>query len=214
MFIIEGNIGAGKSTFLKLIQKYIQEAKIALEPIENWHNNIQGQSLLENFYKDPKRWAYTLETVTMISRLKGHRQSESPLTIIERSIYSGHYCFAYNDYLSGFLSDFEWQIYLELFDLVTKNCKNPDGFIYLKVDPNIAYKRINKRSRIGETIPLEYLQQINDRHEEFLIKKQNVNEQIKNVPVLTIDCNEEFEEDVKLQNKIFHDVKNFILDLI
>ena len=214
MFIIEGNIGAGKSTFLKLIKFYIQEAQVSFEPLENWNSKIQGESLLENFYKNPQRWAYTLETVTMIARLKEHLENQkqnNPFIVMERSIYSGRYCFAYNDYLNGFLSDFEWQIYLELFDLLTKNIiKPPKGFIYLKVDPKIALQRINQRNRRGETIPLEYLEQINERHEEFLIKKINVIDQIKNVPVLVIDCDQSFETDVDYQQQIFIDVKNFI----
>ena len=63
MYIVEGNIGAGKSTFLQLIDTHMPDVSVALEPVNNWQNQIYGQSLLTNFYKNPKPWAYTLETL-------------------------------------------------------------------------------------------------------------------------------------------------------
>ena len=72
MYLLEGNIGVGKSTFLKLVKEHLPELKVLTEPVDNWNNLIYGQSLLENFYKQPKRWAYTLETLTMICRAQDH----------------------------------------------------------------------------------------------------------------------------------------------
>ena len=72
MIIIEGNIGAGKSTFLKLLAKASQDLEVAQEPLESWHKKEDGSNLLENFYTDPKRWAYTLETFAMAARLQDH----------------------------------------------------------------------------------------------------------------------------------------------
>ena len=83
MYIVEGNIGVGKSTFLNLIQQNLPEVKILTEPKDNWTNQIYGQSLLENFYKSPQRWAYTLETLAMICRAKDHmREQESSQNIV------------------------------------------------------------------------------------------------------------------------------------
>jgi deoxyadenosine/deoxycytidine kinase len=197
MYIVEGNIGVGKSTFLKLISQNLSGVKVLPEPTENWTGQVFGQSLLDNFYKDPKRWAYTLETLAMICRARDHiREQEKNLTnlVMERSIYSGHYCFALNGYQSGFFTDLEWKIYNEWVDfLLTKKCQAPLGFIYLKADPEMCMKRIQKRSRISETsISLDYIKQIHHWHEKFLIQKENLNENLKNVPVLVLDCNQDF----------------------
>ena len=105
MYILEGNIGAGKSTFLTLLAKHLPHICVTLEPMHNWQKQIYGQSLLANFYQDPKRWAYTLETLAMFCRVREHmeeQKKEDTIQITERSIYSGHYCFAQNDYESGF----------------------------------------------------------------------------------------------------------------
>lgn len=215
MYIIEGNIGSGKSTFLKLLQRQLPTVSIALEPVQDWQEEIDGQSILTNFYTDPKRWAYSMELMTMIKRVEYHvreQQYANPLRFIERSIYSGHYCFAHNDYASGYLTQLEWTVYLEWFNfLIPDKCIKPHGFIYLRVDPEIAYKRIAKRNRTGEsTIPLEYLQNIHERHEDFLMRKTNILPELKTVPVLTIDCNQDFEEQQELFSEHIQAVTEFI----
>lgn len=196
MYILEGTIGAGKSTFLKLLLKAIPEIIIQLEPVDSWQSQESNASLLHQFYTQPQRWAYTFETFTMIKRIHEYRQnSSSGLTVVERSIYSGHYVFARNSYENGFMTDLEWELYKEWFEFLTATCRAPQGFIYLKVDPEVAFERIQKRKRASEdSIPLDYLQQLEHQHERFLSKKDDVVPLIHNVPVLTLDCNQEFED--------------------
>lgn len=199
MYIVEGNIGAGKSTFLKLIGNQLPNISVGLEPLNNWHNENSGQSLLQQFYTNPQRWAFTLETLAMMSRVKEHileQQHTSSLRIVERSIYSGYYCFAQNSYDSGFLTAIEWNIYKDWFNFLTKNnCDKPHGFIYLKVDPAVAFERTKKRNRSAESsLTLDYLKDIDKLHDSFLIEKKGIDEKLMNVPVLVLDCNDEFEE--------------------
>ncbi len=70
-FLVEGNIGAGKSTFLKIISQYL-DIQIIYEPHQKWQN-VAGHNLLEQFYKDPKRWAYTFQSYAFVSRVFGAR---------------------------------------------------------------------------------------------------------------------------------------------
>jgi thymidine kinase len=200
MYIVEGNIGAGKTTFLKLIQERLPEIAVVFEPLHSWHSQVYGQSILSKFYDDPHRWAYTMETLAMACRVREHlAEQENPnhFRLLERSIYSGHYVFATNDYHKGFLSELEWQVYLQWFDfLVTGKCTPPQGFVYLRTKPEIAYGRIKKRDRSGEsTISFEYIQQIHECHEDFLVNKKGVAADLINVPVLILECNKEFEAD-------------------
>ena len=59
---------------------------------------------------------------------------------------------AENCFETGLLSELEYEIYLNLFNLlVNKKCKTPSGFIYLKVSPEIA-----KRALIPLKKMLEY----------------------------------------------------------
>lgn len=50
------------------------------------------------------------------------------------------------------------------------------GVIYIQCSPQICSERIKKRSREGEdTIPLDYLEKIHNKHEEWLNKAGNSN---------------------------------------
>lgn len=215
MFIIEGNIGVGKSTFLKFIANSNADITPLFEPVQQWQTEINGKSILTEFYSDPHRWAFTMETIAMASRIQDHlfqQQIEhSNHTIAERSIYSGHYCFALNDYQTGFMTELEWHVYNNWFAILSQKCKIPKGFIYLKVDPIIAQKRMMKRSRAGEEpISLAYLEQIHLRHEEFLVDKKQIPEALSKVPVLVIDCNIDFEKDQLYAQHILEKVVIFI----
>ena len=206
MYIVEGNIGAGKSTFLKLIAEQLSQVEVVFEPRHVWQSDDGSESLLNNFYTAPDRWAYTMETLAMMCRVKEHLvEQQHPLAnrLIERSIYSGHYCFAYNDFASGFMTPLEWSIYNQWFNfLVPQKCNPPLGFIYLDTTPEISYERIKKRSRTSEVgISLDYLRQIDECHRSFLLRKDNVLAELETVPVLVLDCHEDFEVDVWLMKQ-------------
>ena len=214
VYIVEGNIGAGKSTLLRLLGKYISSIKTIYEPVKNWQSNRYGQSLLTNFYENPQRWAYTFETLTMAYRITEHikeQRNTYQIKAIERSIYSGYYCFAQNSYGQGFMTDIEWNIYKQWFNLLVQGkCHPPKGFIYMRISPDVSYERIKKRNRNAEqTIPLSYIEQIHEQHENFLIKKINILPELMKVPVLVLDCNQEFETDRVQSEKHMRTITTF-----
>ena len=160
MYIIEGTIGAGKSTFLKLLAQAIKDITIKLESVDNWQHQEYGQSLLAQFYENPQRWAFSFETFTMKQRVYEYLKAGTHIQplFIERSIFSGHYVFARNSFESGFMTLTEWNIYQEWFTFLTKKSTQPTGFIYLKLDPQIAYERIKKRNRSAESsLPIKQI---------------------------------------------------------
>lgn len=214
MYIIEGNVGVGKSTFLRLIQEQLPEVKAIFEPVNAWSGSENAQSLLNNFYTDTPRWSYTMETFTMFTRIRDHIRElpfHSKLTVAERSLYSGYYCFAKNGYLQGQMEAIEWFMYTQWFEFLMPRIALPTGFIYLKSDPATCYKRTHKRNRSGEeTIPLHYFEQLHNQHETFLIQKQGITDRLKNIPVLVLDVSDEFENNRELMQKYAHEVKNFI----
>ncbi len=216
MYILEGNIGAGKSTFLRLLSQQMPQVEAVTEPVNNWQSTIYGQSLLTNFYKNPKRWAYTLELLTMICRVEEHlkeQKNRDGVKVAERSIYSGYYCFAQNSYAQGFMTDLEWQMYQQWFSfLIPNKCLPPKGFIYMKASPEIAYERIKKRNRHAEkTLSFAYLKQIHRKHETFLAKQASILPQLRRVPILTLDCNDEFENNPAQLHKHMHAIQNFLI---
>lgn len=217
MYIVEGNNGVGKSTLLRLIKKHLSHLEVTQEPVNAWATQgDQDQSLLEKFYTDSPRWAYTMETYTMLTRVQEHVRVQNmphPFKIMERSLYSGHYCFARNGYEQAFMDDTEWNIYNKWFEfLVPQKCHPPIGLIYLQSDPQVCYDRGVKRNRPGEeAVPLEYFQQLHEQHENYLIKKQGILNELKEVPVLVLDGNHEFENDPEVYNEYFEKIEEFLL---
>ena len=80
---IEGNIGAGKTTLLSLLQ-----VPVIPEPVSEW-TNTAGNNILEDFYNNPKRWAFTFQLNALYTRVQLWRnvQKEHPndLYFSERS---------------------------------------------------------------------------------------------------------------------------------
>jgi len=214
LLVVEGNIGAGKSTFLKIINNSLA-CQIVYEPHTQWQD-IQGQgNLLDNFYKDTPRWAYTFQSYAFITRTlaqQKHALSNPHATqVLERSVFSDRHCFAKNLFESGTMSNLEWTLYLEWFSwFLNDHVKKPDGFIYLKTTPQTCHNRLLKRNRKEEeAVPLKYLQQLHDKHEKWLIQKEDVEDYIKNVPVLTLECDKEFEDDPAQQARLMGQINNF-----
>lgn len=214
MFIVEGNIGTGKTTFLKALQQSLSHVAVTLEAVDYWQKEANGQSILQNFYETPQRWAYSMETIALKTRIQEHINNQQSLipNIVERSIYSGYYCFARNSFEQGFLNQLEWNIYQAWFNFLTaKQCLPPAGFIYLQADPKTSYQRTIQRKRNAEdSIPLQYLQQIHDKHEAFLIDKINVHPSIKHTPVLVLDCTYDLKTDKNKLLNYVEQVQQFI----
>ena len=203
--IIEGNIGAGKSTFLKLVGKFL-DTDVVFEPHDHWQD-IEGENLLDKFYKDTKRWAYTFQTYAFITRVlaqeKSTKNSKKDFQVLERSVFSDRYCFAKNCFEMGTMTKLEWSLYKDWFSWIVEGyTTKPSGFIYLKTDPEICYKRLLKRNRSEEeNVPLEYLKMLDQKHNSWLVEKSGEVYFVKDVPVLVLDCDKDFELDKEEQLK-------------
>ncbi len=91
--------------------------------------------------------------------------------ISERSLLSDRFIFAAIMRDMNILDEAEHAVYLQFYDhLVAMNqIIDLAGVIYVQCDPETCEQRIKTRSREGEdTIPLDYLQRIHDKHELWL----------------------------------------------
>ena len=212
--IVEGNIGAGKSTFLGILNDYL-DVQIVYEPHHKWQKVGTAGNLLEMFYKETPRWAYTFQSYAFITRILEQKnmaeKSPSPVQILERSVHSDRYCFAKNCYEMGTMTDLEWQLYKGWFAWLAEGYSvKPDGFIYLKTSPQVCHKRLLKRNRSEESlVPLSYLQKLNQKHEKWLLEKEGIEEYLKDVPVLSLECDVDFEDNKQEQQKHVDDIVSF-----
>ena len=163
--VLEGNIGAGKSTLLRILREQ-RQVEIIPEPTAKWQFVTDQGNLLDLFYKDIKRWAYTFQSNAFITRIQSiydyerqQNNKDSSIYVYERSIYCDRFCFAKNCHEQGFMNDLEWHIYKDWFLwLSAELAPIPDGFIYLRTEPEIAYSRVQMRHRSEEdSISFSYL---------------------------------------------------------
>jgi len=214
-FIVEGNIGAGKSTFLRLVQERLP-VQIVYEPHTKWQKVDDKENLLDKFYQDTTRWAYTFQSYAFVTRVveqqRKARENKYGVQVLERSVYSDRYCFAKNCFEMGTLSKLEWTLYREWFEwLIDNYATKPTGFIYLKTDPKVCYERLKHRARAEESeVPLSYLEKLHTKHEDWLMNKKDVASYLVNTPVLELDCNSDFENDTERFEKHLDAIAEFM----
>jgi deoxyadenosine/deoxycytidine kinase len=164
---LEGNIGAGKTTFLAALAERFPDYTIVVEPIEEWTTKYGESSILELFYADKARWAFTFQVYAIQTLAAAVKKVSSPKKIIitERSAQTSRHVFAQMLKDSGFITELEWSLYLRIFE---EWAMRLSGIIYLNTDPQTSADRILKRVRPGETVCQEYLLDLDDRHRAWL----------------------------------------------
>ena len=175
---IEGNIGSGKSTLLHEFQNHFPEVICLQEPVEEWKKIVDSNNvtILEKYYEDQKRWAFSFQMMAFITRVKCIRDTiknfPNALIVTERSVFTDREIFAKMLFDSGKIEDIEHDIYLRWFDELTSDI-SIQNIIYVKTLPELCNERICKWNRKGENIPLEYLQTCHAYHENWLSKTDN-----------------------------------------
>jgi len=183
MYIIEGNIGAGKSTLTQQLAE-ILNAKAFYEPVEE-------NPYLEKYYREPKKYALPMQFFLMSHRYEMHRKGIEHIwrtgqsCIFDRSIY-GDFIFAKKNWIDGNMSELDYENYNKMRKVMFKTLMVPHITIYLNNHPQTSLKNINHRSRDCESkIPLDYLIGLHNLYKELMLEMKELGSQ-----VVDIDWNE------------------------
>ncbi|XP_046658132.1 deoxynucleoside kinase-like [Daphnia pulicaria] len=204
--VIEGNIGSGKTTLLNYFSKY-RDVEVLQEPVEKWRN-VDGHNLLSLLYDDPARWSLTFQTHVQLTMLDHHtKETSAKVKLMERSLFSGRYCFVENLHESKLMEPAEYAVISEWFKWITKNVDvEVDLIVYLRSDPEVVHKRILQRARKEEkTVPLSYIVALHEIHEDWLHHK--VSHPVP-APVLEIDANVDLTEMLKQISLVENQILN------
>jgi deoxyadenosine/deoxycytidine kinase len=170
IYALEGNIGAGKTTILKIIGKHFKDAEIVEEPVSEWQN-LGGMNLLDSFYTNPQRWGFSFEFYSMLTKIQAllkAAESDKPIIIIERSILSNKVFMDLSNEL-GKLDKMEYRMLMNTYDFYLLNIyPQLAGIIYLDTPVDECIKRIAKRNR-GEECNIEksYLEALKKKLDEL-----------------------------------------------
>lgn len=173
---LEGNIGAGKTTLLRYIRENYPKIVLIDEPVDTWETmkTPDGKNILQHFYGDMERWAYTFQNTALITRIENIQRAvdkhpdEGTVFLMERSYLTDRYVFAKILHEDKKMNDMELDIYLRWYDHFT--AKYPiHSILWLDTDVDTCVERIHKRNRPGEeNIQRDYLQRLDDAHKQWL----------------------------------------------
>ncbi len=207
---IEGNIGVGKSTFTNLLKNNINNSELVSEPVDMWLHvtNSDGKNILQTFYDDIPRWAYTFQNIAYVTRMmkieRTIRSSTSDYVFLDRSIDTDRYVFEKMLWEEGQLQKIEheaYEIWCQFYQEFVRTDSNKK-IIYLRCSPEVCLERIKIRGIEEEkNITLEYLNKLHKAHEGWLSN---------NPYALILDCNKDFEHDEEYRKELLDKVKNFI----
>ncbi|KAI4320193.1 hypothetical protein MLD38_033699 [Melastoma candidum] len=197
---VEGNISVGKTTFLQRIANETLELRdlveVVPEPISKWQDiGPDHFNILDAFYADPRRYAYTFQNYVFVTRVMQERESSGgvkPLRLMERSVFSDRMVFVRAVHEAKWMNEMEISIYDSWFDPVVSCLPGliPDGFIYLRASPDTCHKRMMLRKRAEEGgVTLDYLRDLHEKHESWLFPFQSGNHGVLSVtkPPLQFD---------------------------
>ncbi|MEI7897680.1 MAG: deoxynucleoside kinase [bacterium] len=173
--VIEGNIGAGKTSFATLLAEECN-ARLILEQFEE-------NSFLPKFYEDPARYAFPLELSFLADRYQQLKAQFNASDMFKTFTVADYFIFKSLIFASKNLEQLEFGLYSKLFSIVSSVVPKPDMIVYLYLSLENLKKNIEKRGRPYEqNIQFDYLEKIQTGYLEFLRQQTDLR-------VLVIDTN-------------------------
>lgn len=159
--VIEGNIGAGKSSLSRMLAEDFN-AKLLLERFED-------NSFLPKFYEDPQRYAFPLEMSFLADRYQQMLEDLTQLDLFERRTISDYDISKSLIFAGITLQEEEFFVYRTIFNLMRRNLPNPDLYVYLFQHTDRLLENIKKRGRgYEQSISADYLEKLNKAYRNYI----------------------------------------------
>ena len=161
--VLAGNIGAGKSTLVRMMHE-----RLGWEP---YYEPVTENPYLIDFYADMRRWAFHSQVFFLTYRARAHRAlMDVPRPVVQdRSFYEDAEVFARALHVQGAMSQRDWDTYCGLYRTLTTLLTPPDLVVYLQASVPTLRRRIAQRARDFEgRITDEYLAGLNTLYEEWI----------------------------------------------
>ncbi len=171
--VVEGNIGAGKTSFVSRLAIDLK-ARLILE-------QYADNPFLPKFYQNPERYSFPLELSFLAARYKqlagelAQPDLFTPVTIADY-YFAKSLIFARNT-----LHDDEFNLYRQLFDIIWQQLPLPTLYVYLNSPVERLLKNIKLRGRDYEQgVSADYLLKIQQGYFDFF-------KTVKSFPVVVVN---------------------------
>jgi len=173
--VIEGNIGAGKTTLVNRLAQDIDARKV----LEQYADN----PFLPKFYNKPDKYSFQLELSFLAARYHQLHKELSNRDLFQPRTVADYYFVKSLIFAKATLSDDEFKLYQSLFSIIHKQLPVPDLYVYLHLSTSRLLEQIKERGRPYEQhITDDYLSSIQKGYFDFF-------KQQPNFPVVIIDVN-------------------------
>ena len=168
---VEGNIGAGKTSFATMVSQDFN-AKLILE-------RFKDNPFLPKFYEDGQRYAFPLEMSFLADRYQQLADDLAQYDLFKDFVISDYDVFKSLIFAKITLHEEEYSLYQKLFHLMYKELVKPDLYVYLYQNTERLLENIKKRGRDYEqNIQADYLADINRSYLSFIKSQPGLNVKI------------------------------------
>jgi deoxyguanosine kinase len=174
--VIEGNIGAGKTTLAQMISERYQ-TKLVLE-------QFADNPFLPKFYENQEQYSFPLEMAFLAERYNQLNRELSHFELFSPFTVSDYYFMKSLIFAQNTLQPDEYNLYRQFFTIIYDKMPKPDLYVYLHKNTDLLLKNIAIRGRDYETyITKEYLEKITLGYFRYF-KQQS------DFPILILDTND------------------------
>jgi deoxyguanosine kinase len=194
--VIEGNIGAGKTTLASRIADQFN-ARLILE-------RFADNPFLPKFYDDPGKYSFPLELSFLADRYRQLKEELVVQDLFKSFTVADYYFMKSLVFAASTLTGDEYNLYRQIFYIIYGSLPKPDIYVYLHLKPERLLQNIDKRGRNYEkSISHEYLKKIQDNY--FTFFKQNPEQRYLVVDINEIDFVENESHYSRVIDTIFYD---------
>jgi deoxyguanosine kinase len=176
--VIEGNIGAGKTTLAGMISEQYN-ARLILE-------HFGDNPFLPKFYDDPEKYSFPLELSFLASRYKQLNEEIGSQELFKTFTVADYYFMKSLVFATSTLKEDEFNLYRQIFYIIYGSLPKPDIYVYLHLSTDRLLRNIEKRGRNYEkSITKDYLQKIQESYFSFF--RQNPENKYLVIDINAID---------------------------
>jgi len=173
--VIEGNIGAGKTTLAQMISEKYQ-TKLVLE-------QFADNPFLPKFYENQQQYSFPLEMAFLAERYNQLNRELSHFDLFSPFTISDYYFMKSLIFAQNTLQPDEYNLYRQFFTIIYDKVPKPDLYVYLHKDADLLMKNIAERGRAYETfITKAYLEKITQGYFGYFRQQTDF-------PILIVDTN-------------------------